>query len=312
METSPQQFRFSSSPSKLGLLAACGAGVLWGTGAVVVNVLVAKYGFTPENVSFWRFVIGAAVLLIAFGRHIEWVKLRPLVPTVMLAGVGMAGYVLLWFLGIEQMGAAIPTLIALCLPPVIVTSIAVLRGHEKGDVKLLCTLLGAIVGTILIVSQHGAQGASNDSKSVILGVGFSVGSAILYSGFSLVSGRVSVALGAGPATACLTVVAALAMSLFALYRPLSWPTDVPPQAWLLYLGVVTAALALLAFSWGAARLKPTALTVATLLEPLTAVALSAILLGQNLELLQWVGGVLLLASILVLGLRSSEKTFGKQ
>ena len=93
------------------------------------------------------------------------------------------------------------------------------------------------------------------------------------------------------------------MGLSGLYRPLAWPADVPPQAWFLYLGVVTAALALLAFSWGAARLSPTALTVATLVEPLTAVVLAALLLGEQLGLAQWIGAALLLGSIWGLGRR---------
>ncbi len=100
----------TSSP-KLALTAACGAGILWGSGALVVNVLVAQHGFTPESVSFWRFLIGAIVLIGIFGRRIIWSRLRPLLFTVLIAGTAMAGYVLLWFLGIEQMGAAIPTLI---------------------------------------------------------------------------------------------------------------------------------------------------------------------------------------------------------
>jgi DME family drug/metabolite transporter len=58
-------------------------------------------------------------------RQISWARLRPLPGTVLMAGVAMAGYVLLWFLGIEQMGVAVPTLIALCLPPVIVTALAI-------------------------------------------------------------------------------------------------------------------------------------------------------------------------------------------
>jgi DME family drug/metabolite transporter len=85
---------------------------------------------------------------------------------------------------------------------------------------------------------------------------------------------------------------------------LHWPDGVPPQAWFLYLGVVTAALALLAFSWGAARLSPTALTVATLVEPLTAVVLAALFLGEQLSGLQWLGGSLLLLSIWGLGRRN--------
>lgn len=280
---------------------------MWGTGALVVNILVAQHGFSPENVSFWRFLIGAVVLVGVFGRSIVWGRLRPLLGTVLLAGVAMAGYVLLWFFGIEQMGAAVPTLIALCLPPVIVTIIGVARGQEMADLQLLLVLSGAIMGTILIIAQHGGPTTDFDTKNTLLGVVFSIGSAFLYAGFSMISGRISNALGAGPATACLTIIAAVVMSLTALYRPFTWPTEFPPQAWFLYLGVVTAALALLAFSWGAARLKPTALTVATLLEPLTAVVLSAILLDQHLGGLQWVGGVLLLLSIWVLGTRTSVK-----
>ena len=67
--------------------------------------------------------------------------------------------------------------------------------------------------------------------------------------------------------------------------------------------MVTAALALLAFSWGAARLTPTALTVATLVEPLTAVLLAALLLDERLSAWQWIGGTLLLLGIWGLGRR---------
>lgn len=307
MDNSTQPSHVHPSSPKLALASACGAGVMWGTGALVVNILVAHHGYSPENISFWRFVIGAVLLVGVFGRSILWGRLKPLLGIVLLAGVAMAGYVLLWFFGIEQMGAAVPTLIALCLPPVIVTIIGIARGQEVADLQLLLVLLGAIIGTILIIGQHGGTTTDLDTKNTLLGVVFSIGSAFLYAGFSMISGRISNALGAGPATACLTIVAAGVMSLTAFYRPLTWPTEFPPQAWFLYLGVVTAALALLAFSWGAARLKPTALTVATLLEPLTAVVLSAILLDQNLSGLQWVGGVLLLLSIWILGNRTSVK-----
>lgn len=293
--------------ARLALVAACGAGFLWGTGALVVNILIARHGFTPENISFWRFVVGALVLLAVFGRPGLWAAVRPQLGLVIAAGTAMAGYVLCWFLGIERIGAAVPTLIALCLPPVLVTIVALLRGRERLDAGLVAVLAAAISGTVLIVMRHGASTAAGAGE-LAAGVMFSVASAVLYAGFTLVSGRLSSGLGAGPATLCLTVVAAAVMGASALYRPLHWPADVPPQAWFLYLGVVTAALALLAFSWGAARLSPTALTVATLVEPLTAVLLAALLLGERLGPLQWLGGALLVASIWGLGRRPASHT----
>lgn len=283
--------------ARLALAAACGAGFLWGTGALVVNVLIARHGFSPENISFWRFVVGAAVLLAVYARPGVLPALRRHGLLLLGAGCCMAMYVLAWFLGIARIGAAIPTLIALCLPPVLVTVLAVLRGREKADGPLLLVLAAALGGTVLIVWRHGAASGPTTPDDLLIGIAWSIASAVLYAGFTLVSGRLSQGLGAGPATMGLTVVAAAVMGLSALWRPLGWPAEVAPEAWLLYLGVVTAALALLAFSWGAARLSPTALTVATLVEPLTAVLLAAWLLDQQLSASQWLGAALLLAAI---------------
>ena len=296
----------SSDRSNAALLAACGAGALWGTGALVVNLLILRHGFSPETISFWRFVVGSVVLLAVFGRPALWRAVRPQLGLVVASGTCMSLYVLCWFLGIERIGASIPTLIALCLPPVLVTIVAVLRGQERIDTPLLVVLAAALSGTALIVARHGGSSGELPAGVMLAGVGFSIASAVLYAAFTLVSGRLSQRLGAGPMTTCLTLVAAFVMGLSALYRPLAWPAEVAPEAWLLYLGVVTAALALLAFSWGAARLTPTALTVATLVEPLTAVALAALLLGEQLSGWQWVGGALLMSSIWGLSAREAR------
>lgn len=290
------------------MAAACGAAFLWGTGALVVNLLIARFGLSPESISFWRFVVGAVLLLALFARPLVWPKVRQQALLLVGAGACMALYVLCWFLGIARIGAAIPTLIALCLPPVLVTLVSVVRGRERLDLSLVATLVAALVGTALVVVRHGGVSVGTDAATLVAGVLFSVASAVLYAGFTLVSGRLSQALGAGPATMGLTVVAAVVMGLSALYAPLAWPGDIPPEAWLLYLGLVTAALALLAFSWGAARLSPTALTVATLVEPLTAVLLAAVLLDQSLSASQWLGALLMLASIAALGRRDARRT----
>lgn len=296
----------ASATTAQAMAATCGAAFLWGTGALVVNLLIARFGLSPENISFWRFFIGAALLVVLFGRAVPLESLWSRRWAVLGAGSCMALYVLCWFWGIARLGAAIPTLIALCLPPVLVTLWTVLRGRERLDLMLLVTLAGALAGTVLLVWRHGGAGGPVDADTLLWGVAFSVASALLYSVFSLVSGPLSSSVGAGPATMGLTVVAAAVMGLSGFFVPLDWPSQVPPEAWLLYLGLATAALALLAFSWGAARLSPTALTVATLTEPLTAVLLAAVLLGEQLSASQWVGAALLLAGIVALGRRDAR------
>jgi DME family drug/metabolite transporter len=199
-------------------------------------------------------------------------------------------------------------LISLCLAPVLVTLVAVAGGRERLDAGLVVVLGSALVGTVLIVARHGGGAGAVSGADLVAGIGFSVASSVLYAGVTLVSGRLSTTLGAGPSATCLTVVAAATMAIASIWRPLHWPSEATPEAWFLYLGVVTAALALLAFSWGAARISPTALTVATLVEPLTAVLLAAVLLGERLSVAQWVGAGLLLASLWGLGRRVGAST----
>lgn len=302
------QQRPATAPALLGLGAACGAGFLWGTGALVVNLLVQRHGQSPENISFWRFVVGALALVLVFGRSAAvWRRLAPRARMLALAGACMALYVTFWFLAIARIGAAVPTLIALCLPPVLVTLLAVARGREQLDAALALWLVLALGGTTLVVMQHGGGVASADTTALIAGVALSIGSAVLYAAFTLVSGGLSRTLGAGPSTMALTIGAAGVTALGALYTPLAWPGSWAPEAWMLYLGLVTAALALLAFNWGAARLTPTTLTVATLVEPLTAVLLAAWLLGERLGPWQWLGAAAMLAAIAGLGRREARR-----
>ncbi|MBZ8144029.1 EamA family transporter, partial [Rubrivivax gelatinosus] len=172
------------------MAAACGAGFLWGTGALVVNLLIARFGLSPENVSFWRFVVGAAVLLAVFGRPGLLRALRAQAGLLLAAGACMALYVSCWFLGIERIGAAVPTLIALCLPPVLVTLLAVARGRERLDAPLLLALAAALGGTTLVVLRHG-DGGEVAAATLAAGIAFSVASALLYAGFTLVTGRLA-------------------------------------------------------------------------------------------------------------------------
>jgi DME family drug/metabolite transporter len=289
--------------------AAAGAGALWGTGALVVSLLIVRFGMAPGAISWWRFAVGAVVLTALFGRTLGLRATRDRLTRSALAGAGMAGYVLAWFLGIERLGAAVPTLIALCLPPVLVTLVGIARRSVSADAALWLVLAAAIGGTVLILapSLGDASGGSatgvGDAAAAAIGVAFALASAVLYALVSLLSGRLAVELGPGPSAAAQSIAAAIVTALAVLVVPLGPPDAPEAWAWLAYLGIATTAVALLAFSWGAARLTPTALTVATLVEPLTAVVLAAVLLAQPLAPVQWVGAAWLLGAILVLGRR---------
>jgi DME family drug/metabolite transporter len=298
------------------LAAACGAAFLWGTGSLVVDQLVVRHGYAPQSISFWRFVLGSIALLAVFGRRLPWRRLAREGAPLWIAGAVMAGYVLAWFQGIARIGAAVPTLIALCLPPVFVTAWGLARGRLRASAGLALLVLMAVAGAAaLVIGGQPAAGAGGSSagpapEAWLAGIGFSVASALLYAGFALVSPGLSRRWGAGVATTACTLGATVVMGLSGLVWPLQLPRELTPEAWLLYLGMVTAALGLLAFSWGAQRLTPTALTIATLVEPLTAVVLAWLVLGERLHAVQGAGAALLLASLYGWGRREAAQPDG--
>jgi DME family drug/metabolite transporter len=81
-------------------------------------------------------------------------------------------------------------------------------------------------------------------------------------------------------------------------------TDPVSLALFVYLGVATMALAYALLYAGLRTTPGSAATVATLLEPISAAVLAALLLGERLTTPALVGGVLILAA--VVALRPSE------
>ena len=58
--------RTSRLAERLGVLQVCAAGILWGTGGLVVTILHERTGFGAMTASAWRMILAAgAVLLFA-------------------------------------------------------------------------------------------------------------------------------------------------------------------------------------------------------------------------------------------------------
>jgi DME family drug/metabolite transporter len=85
-----------------------------------------------------------------------------------------------------------------------------------------------------------------------------------------------------------------------------WTTDA--RSWLLvaYLGVVTMAFAYVLLFAGMRSTTSGAVVVATLLEPVTAVLIAVVALGESLTPAGVVGSLLIVAAIASLGLRSES------
>jgi len=289
------------------------AGALWGGGALVAQFLI-DGGIAPQSLSLARFALGVPLLWwlhrraqrMAEATDARWRDLaRREQFQVVGTGAAMALNVSCWFAGIAHLGAALPTVISICCAPVIVALVSVARGYEPFGLRLLGGLVLALAGVALLVMP--ADGWAPLPAGHAAGLAWSFGSAFCYTLVVLGNARMPVRVPAVTASAWGMSVAALCMLAVAWPSGITWPSGAAQWLGAAYTGVVTTSVAYLAFAWGARRLSPTAAVVGTLIEPLVAALLAALLFAQPMVLRQWLGTLLLAVAMLLL-MRRGAKT----
>jgi DME family drug/metabolite transporter len=158
-------------------------------------------------------------------------------------------------------------------------------------------LMCAIAGTALMVQSGGQISFSSEHLSGNL---LGLGAAGCYAGFVLVSKR---ALGRLDTFRILLIafcVATLLLAPFALGDVLSAGLTADHWLYILALGVGSTALAYGLLTLGLNYASATAVSIATLIEPLTASIAAALIFQERLGLLGLVGAALLLLGMLVL------------
>ena len=288
------------------------AGALWGGGALVAQFLI-DGGIAPQSLSLARFALGVPLLWwlhwraqrMAQSTDARWRELtRREQSQVVGTGAAMALNVSCWFAGIAHLGAALPTVISICCAPVIVALVSVARGYEPFGLRLVAGLLLALAGVALLVMP--ADGWGPLPAGHIAGLAWSFGSAFCYALVVLGNARMPVRVPAVTASAWGMSVAALCMLAVAWPSGITWPSGAAQWLGAGYTGVVTTSVAYLAFAWGARRLSPTAAVVGTLIEPLVAALLAALLFAQPMAPRQWLGAVLLAVAMLLLMRRGAK------
>lgn len=296
--------------TRRGLLAVITAAVLWGTVGVAGQLLYDRTDLSPLAVGFSRLAIATVVMVAVRAAAARGPRLRPRrrdLPRVLLVGAGLAGYQVCYFAAVRAVGVSVATLVTLGLAPLLVAAAATLLLGERHGRSVLAALAIALAGLVLLVGVPAAApgGASGPAGlRTVMGALLAAGSAAGYAGVTLVSrslaGRVEprelTLFGFGSGALVLLPLAGAGWGgggLAALDFVL-----------LLYLGVVPTALAYALFFAGLRTTSSTAASIITLIEPLTATVLAAVLFGERLGAAGLLGGGLLLGAVALLSLRA--------
>jgi DME family drug/metabolite transporter len=293
--------------ARIGLLQVCAAGVLWGTGGLALTLLHERDGLGAMTVSAWRMAL-AAVALIGFavvtGR---WAGVRATMRThpirAIVVGCGTATYQGLYFVSVLLAGVSVATVVSLGLAPILAATWEHLRARTRPSVREASVLAAALGGLVLITTTAG-QGSPAPGHAPGLGLVLAVASGATYATTTVLGHTLAQRVDPVALTTCATATGAVVLAPFLLVAAVrSQPViggSAASLALLAYLGLATMALAYGLLYAGLRTTPGSAATVATLLEPVSAALLAALLLGERLAWPALLGGGLILAAVAVL------------
>ncbi len=219
-------------------------------------------------------------------------------------GLGIVAYTAqtgLFFLALTRLDAGLAVLLVY-IAPVLVAVAAVAFGRERLVRAQVVALVVAFCGTALVATGGGIGEVDG------LGMVFAFGCAVAFTAYMLLShaivGRVNpVALSASVCTGC--AISFLTAAGASGHLPIA----TSGTGWLLIcaLALFSTVIAVTALAAGTERVGPSTATILATFEPVVATVLAVAILDERLAVLQVVGGLFVLASVVIVSIRRASR-----
>lgn len=295
-----------------GALLIALAALLWATTGIVAKFLFTETELQATTLAFLRLAVALPFFWMlmrreqrrlrnadanARGSSLRQLNLRSLAPLAAL-GVFQAIYQGSYLLAVDLTGAGIATLIALCLPPVLVALLAAPLLGEKPNLLTVLALVTAVIGTgMLVLSDMGTSGTLR-----LAGILMALLAALVYTGFTLTSRYSSTGTPVfTTAFICFFTAAAILLPVVLLSDGFDGIENLTLRHWLMVaiIGIVPTCIGYVSFFAGMKTTPATLSSIIVTLEPLFVALLAWIILEEVLGPIGIAGAFILTAAVIV-------------
>ena len=291
------------SRQRAASIVVIASGLLFGTTGTAT--ILADTGASSIAVASARLLIGSAGLLVLSMRAHGSAPVLALWrrPATWAMGVGVAGYMAMFFAAVGRGGAAIASLVSISLSPFFAAAFARALGQSwPGRVWAVSTML-AIGGVVLL----GWPTAGPTGAHRIAGAMLAAGASASYGAYTAFGARfVAGDVHATDALAASFLIAAVLLLPF-LAIDHQWLLTWRGAALGLWLGVATTTVAYRMFGFGLTHLAPGVVATLVLSEPVVATMLGVGVLGETMPLRGWLGCAAIAAGLLFVARNASRR-----
>ena len=255
--------------------------------------VAAASGASLLTVLALRFVLAGILLaLVLRHRRLAWPRGRDLAGLVLLGALGYTAQSFCFFSALNHLTVGQAVLL-LYLHPALVLLAGAALGRQRLTPRKAALAAASFAGILLTVR--------GDLAGTPVGLAFGIGAALIYTNYILVGEHLTPRTGVIPAATVIVLSAAVMFCLGTLVEGVRWPGTT--GGWLAVAGIAVlgTALATVTFFAGVQRIGAGDAATLSTLEPVVALVLAFVFLGEQLGAVQLAGALLVIASAALLG-----------
>ncbi|MBW1666542.1 MAG: EamA family transporter [Deltaproteobacteria bacterium] len=281
-----------------GYLCVILAAIMWASSGTAGKALFV-HGMNPFELVQVRVTLSTLIMGLVFGifrRDVFHIQVRDLGYFLLLGCVGMALVQGSYFYTISKIQVAAAILVQY-LAPIFVTIFSIFFWKERPTFLKTLALVLAFAGCYLVVGGYNLQLLSMNRLGILGGLV----AALSFAAYTLLGERAMHRYR--PWTVLFYAIAFSALSWNIFYHPFHYATagfGLFEWKWILYIAVVGTILPFGLYFVGINYIRSTRASITATLEPISAGFIAFFVLGEALELLQLLGGVLVIGAIVLL------------
>lgn len=298
--------------NRIAVASIIAAGSLWGMMGLFVRGLASETLSTMEIV-FFRSVVAAFIMLVVIlftDRKSLRVKLKDIWCFVGTGLVSLTAFNICYFSTIQRTSMAVAAIL-LYTSPIFVVLLSGLLFKERITWIKIVALIVAFAGCVFVTGIVSSEGLVMDITGILIGIGAGVGYA-LYSIF----GRYAIDRGYGSITITFYTFVFASIGMF-VTSPLLSPIGITIEkiasgntlkSVMLIAGIALFATVLpyLLYTYGLSGVENGKAGIMASIEPVVAAVLGIIVYKEELSVSTFAGVILVLASIVLLNVKSGE------
>ncbi len=267
--------------------------LIWGT----IGVFVREINLSSVAIAFLRAIIGSILLLIiGIFKHERLYEnnLKKNLPILILSGAIMGINWILLFQGYKYTTISNATL-SYYLAPVFIAVLSAFILKESLSAKRIVCIFIALIGLFLIL-QTGEK-SNNQSYNHVLGILYGASGAVLYA-IVVILNKYIKGISVFTITLVQLFTAGIILLPFVIGENILVLVSVDMKSWIIMIliGIMHTGFAYLLYFSAIKEVEGQSIAILSYIDPIFAVLISSVFIGEPMGYLQIIGGVLILGS----------------